>query len=138
MKRWFYILIGALGVSLFMGAVAAYLWYQPLGQSNITRTAILEIAGVVLGAILAVIGFINGRNAGELDISSYMRTPRKDYGVNGGEISFACPVCKKGYRASPLLIGKPFTCRDCKKSFKVSPLAQLPDTAERRLMRAAG
>jgi len=138
MKRWFYILLGGLGMSLVVGAIVAMIWVTPLSSLNAVRALVCEVLMLVVGSVLSVVGFIYGRNAGELDISKYMKTPRRDHGVDGAEIRFACPVCHKGYRGSPLLAGKSFTCRDCRQVFEVSTSNQLPGTTERRLLPAPG
>jgi hypothetical protein len=142
MKRWFYILLGGLGLSLAAGAVVAMVWFKPIGTNNAIILLISEVVLILLGVFLGTIGLINGRNAGELNISAYMKSPRRDYDVNGGEIHFRCPACQKPYRASPLLAGKSFTCRGCQKVFNVSPSNELPDELpgpmERRLLPAPG
>jgi hypothetical protein len=149
MKRWFYILLGGLGMSLTSGAIVAMIWLQAPGNTNPARVLICEGVLLVAGIAMGVMGFINGRNAGELDINGYMKAPRRDYGVDGHEIGFYCPACKKGYRASPLLAGKQFTCRDCQKVFSVTPSDKMPDNSgeatgetpgpvERRMLPAPG
>jgi hypothetical protein len=137
MKRWFYILLGGLGLSLAAGSVVAMIWFKPISSSNAILLLICECALILVGAALGTVGFINGRLAGEIDISAYMKAPRREYGVDGGEVDFRCPACGKPYRASPLLAGKPFTCRDCRTVFEVSPtgaVANLPKPIERRLL----
>jgi hypothetical protein len=135
MRRWFYILLGGLGMSLAGGSVAGLIWLQPPGQSNAIRMVILEAVLIVGGIGMAIVGFVNGRNAGELDIKKYTV---RDHGVGGGEIHFACPACGKGYHASPLLAGKKFTCRDCRQVFEVSQSKGLSGPLERRLLPAPG
>ena len=133
MRRWFFILLGGLGLSLVGGSVAGLLWLQPPGQSNALRMIILEAVLIVAGMTLAIIGFVNGRNAGELDVKNY---PRRDYGVGGSEINFGCPACGKMFRGSPLLAGKKFTCRDCRQVFEVSESKRLNGPVQRRLLPA--
>jgi hypothetical protein len=138
MRRWFFILMGAVGVCLTAGAVVGMVYVQPLSQLNATRALIVEIIGLILGVVLGIAGFVNGRNAGELDISTYMKARRRDHHVSGSEISFACPACGKRYRGSPLLAGKPFTCRDCQQVFSATPSdassTEPPGPMQRRLL----
>ena len=141
MKRWFYILLGGLGLSLAAGSVVAMIWFKPISSSNAILMLICECALILVGIALGAVGFINGRLAGEIDISAYMKAPRRDYGVDGSEVDFRCPACGKPYRASPLLVGKPFTCRDCRNVFEVSQSnggGKLPEPTERRLLPAPG
>jgi hypothetical protein len=127
MKRWFYILLGGLGVCLSL--VAAFLlwqspWIPPGDQVLVT---VLEYAAIPVGIGLACLGWINGKRAGEFDIAAYVKSSRKrDHHVSGSEIDFECPVCHKGYRASPLLEGRPFTCRECQQVFNVSEKSDRP------------
>ncbi len=120
MRRWMFILLGALGAGL-AGWAAFWLWLSPTVEPRFaTLLNIFAVAGIIVGSSLCAIGFIQGKRAGELDISAYTRTPRRNHGVAGAEIDFECPICHKGYRASPLLAGKSFKCRDCREIFSVS------------------
>jgi hypothetical protein len=119
MRRWWFILLGGFGAGLSAWA-AFMLWLAPVVPPRLTVPLMVgEIISIVLGLILCIVGFVQGRRAGEMDITQYTKTPRRDYGVAGAELDFQCPLCKKGYRASPLLAGKPFTCRDCREVFDV-------------------
>jgi hypothetical protein len=119
MRRWVYILLGGFGAGLVVLAGFMMWLSQSIEPRFYTRIMILSWAAIAIGLTLCVIGFVQGKRAGELDISSYAKAPRRDYHVAGDEIDFACPVCHKAYRASPLLAGKPFKCRECKESFDV-------------------
>ena len=120
MKRWFYILLGGLGMGLMAAAVFVLCASSDLPPA-ISSTAfhIAEYIAVVVGLVMGVVGFIYGREAGELDIRQALKAGRRDHGVAGKEIDFECPICHKGYRASPMLAGKPFTCRECREVFDV-------------------
>jgi hypothetical protein len=114
-----FILMGGLGAGLVALAGLA-MWLSTIIEGRYASA--IAIAGWVIlpiGLVLCVLGFVQGRRAGELDISAYTRTPRRDYHVAGQEIEFICPSCRKTYRASPLLGGKPFICRECQVTFNV-------------------
>ena len=137
MKRWFYILMGGLGICLALAS--AFMLCQPpfvtLGYQKIVT--ISEFVSIPLGIAMAWIGLVNGRSAGEFDIGAYNRASRKrDHHVAGTEIDFSCPVCHKGYRASPLLAGKPFTCRECNQVFDVPKKSQPPQVDPSHLLPA--
>jgi hypothetical protein len=129
MRRWVYILMGGLGAGLVVMAGFMFWLSQSIEPRFATAIMIISSIAVVVGLFLCVIGFVQGKRAGELDISAYTRTPRRDYGVAGAEIDFACPVCHKPYRASPLLAGKPFKCRECRESFDVPRVRALTSGA---------
>jgi hypothetical protein len=114
-----FILMGGLGAGLAVLAGLA-MWLSPSVDGRYRNTVVV-IAWTMLpiGVIMCITGFIQGRRAGELDISAYARAPRRDYHVSGNEIEFVCPSCRKTYRASPLLGGKPFICRECAVTFNV-------------------
>jgi hypothetical protein len=139
MKRWFYILLGGLGVCISL-ASAFLLWQSqfipPAYQAVVT---IFEYVSIPLGIGLACLGWINGKRAGEFDIAAYVKSARqRDHHVSGSEIDFECPVCHKAYRASPLLVGRPFTCRDCREVFNVSEKSVQPPVHEMRLLPEPG
>ena len=119
MRRWVFILLGGFGAGLVVLA-GFMLWLsQTMEPRFATRILVGAIVAIVVGLVLCVIGFVQGKRAGELDITAYTRMKRRDYGVEGAEINFECPICHKSYRASPLLAGKPFKCRECQESFDV-------------------
>ena len=135
MKRWLYILLGGLGVGLALASMFL-LWQSffipPAYQSLV---AVCEYLAIPLGLGLGVLGFVNGKRAGEYNIAAYIKASRKrDHHVSGSEIDFTCPVCHKVYRASPLLAGKPFKCRDCQQAFDVPRESVFPPINERRLL----
>jgi len=120
MKRWFYIFLGGLGFGLALACGFMIWWAPQLPPPYNLWLTICEYVFIPLGVVLGVMGFINGREAGEFNIAEYKRSSRKrDHHVSGTEIEFACPICHKIYRASPLLAGKPFNCRDCREVFEV-------------------
>jgi hypothetical protein len=115
-----FILMGGLGASL-VALAGLGMW---LSSSNIEGryvNAVLICAWVILpiGVVMCAVGFVQGKRAGELDISAYTRARPRDYHVAGREIEFVCPSCRRSYRASPLLGGKPFICRECQVTFNV-------------------
>jgi predicted RNA-binding Zn-ribbon protein involved in translation (DUF1610 family) len=121
MKRWFYILLGAVGIMLAIWS--AFMFFDPpwVPPAYERWLVVAEIVLGILGVILGWVGFLNGRKAGEFDIGQYVRSSRKrDHHVAGMEIEFSCPACHKIYRASPLLAGKPFSCRECGGTFVVN------------------
>ena len=125
MRRWVYILLGGFGAGLVVLA-GFMLWLsQTIEPRFATAIMIGSSVAIALGLTLCLIGFVQGRRAGELDISAYTKAPRRDYGVAGTEIDFECPICHKSYRASPLLAGKPFKCRECRESFDVPRVGAL-------------
>ena len=119
MRRWVFILLGGFGAGLVVLAGFMIWLSQTMEPRFANRIWIGSSVAIVAGLTLCVIGFVQGRQAGELDISSYAKAPRRDYHVAGSEIGFECPICHKTYRASPLLAGKPFKCRECRESFDV-------------------
>jgi hypothetical protein len=129
MRRWVYILMGAFGAGLVVLAGFMLWLMQSIEPRYGPAITIISPIVIVVGLTLCVIGFVQGRRAGELDISAYAKTPRRDYGVAGTEIDFVCPICHKPYRASPLLAGKPFKCRECRESFDVPRVRSLTSGA---------
>jgi hypothetical protein len=139
MKRWFYILLGGLGVGLAL-ASAFMLWLSPsLPPPYPTPVLICEYLFIAVGLGLGWMGFVNGKRAGEFDIADYIKSGRRrDHHVSGTEIRFECPMCHKGYRASPLLAGRGFTCRECQQMFTVTASQDFPQVNERRLLPEPG
>jgi hypothetical protein len=139
MKRWFYILLGGLGVGLALASMFLIWQSQFVPPSYQTLVAVVEYVSVPLGLGLGCMGLINGRRAGEFDIAAYNRASRKrDHHVSGAEIEFECPMCHKGYRASPLLAGKPFTCRECREVFDVPKTSSSNTRHQRALLPGTG
>jgi hypothetical protein len=140
MKRWFYILLGGFGVCLALTSLFFICFpANDLPPSYVTPVSVCEYLFVPAGLLLGWMGFVNGRDAGEYNVADYIRSSRKrDHHVSGKEINFQCPVCHKGYRASPLLLGRAFTCRDCQQQFEVTEgKSALPPVNERRLLEAS-
>jgi hypothetical protein len=139
MKRWFYILLGGLGVAVSLASLFL-IWQSPfIPPAYQVLVTVIEYVSIPLGLGLGFMGLINGRRAGEFDIGAYNRSSRKrDHHVSGSEIEFECPVCHKGYRASPLLAGKPFTCRDCREGFDVPRNSSFTSGPQHRLLPGPG
>jgi hypothetical protein len=139
MKRWFYILLGGLGICLALASMFLLWQSQFIPPAYQVRVEICEYISVPLGLLLGYLGFVNGKRAGEFDVAAYIKASRKrDHHVSGTEIEFSCPVCHKGYRASPLLAGRPFTCRDCQEVFEVPRDSGFTQMNERRLLPEPG
>jgi hypothetical protein len=139
MKRWFYILLGGLGVGMALGSIFLILQAQFIWPAYQTLATVLEYVSIPVGLVLGWMGLIYGKQAGEFDIAAYIKSSRKrDHHVSGSEIEFACPMCHKIYRASPLLAGKPFICRDCREVFDVTEKSGEPDVHEMRLLPGTG
>lgn len=119
MRRWTFILMGGLGAGLVVLAVLG-MWLTSIIEGRyVNAVVIASWIMLPIGIVLCVVGFVQGKRAGELDISAYTRARPRDYHVAGHEIEFVCPSCRKTYRASPLLGGKPFICRECQITFNV-------------------
>jgi uncharacterized integral membrane protein len=113
--------MGAFGVMLVMFSIFTIIYTPSIPFAYTQWVLPSQVVLIVLGAVLAWAGFLNGRKAGEFDVRRYVKSAKKrDHHVAGTEIDFACPACRKSYRASPLLAGKPFSCRECGGTFIVS------------------
>jgi len=68
MKRWFYILLGGLGMGLALASLFLLWQSQFIPPAYQVRVQVCEFISVPLGLLLGYLGFVNGRRAGEFDI----------------------------------------------------------------------
>jgi hypothetical protein len=123
MKRWFFILLGGLGLGLSLWSGFMLCLGGPVILGFAAYMLPAEIGLMALGVVLAVVGFYSGRSVGEYSYKSYSHRRHQPRG--GAEIQFRCPSCQKVYRGSPMLAGKPFMCRDCGGRFEVPTVSEI-------------
>ncbi len=85
MKRWFYILLGGIGVGMALGSLFLIWQAQFIWPAYQTLATILEYVLIPVGLGLGWMGLIYGRQAGEFDIAAYVKSSRSRQPAAGGQ-----------------------------------------------------